>query len=87
MRELRRIAPNCAELPRTLSPGLIVPCSTFPSMTQPRSLYFERIGSRSGAVLLRSSSGSSSSVVMKVPPSHHGATSPTGLITFCAVSA
>jgi len=39
------------------------------------SLYLERMGSRSGESLLRSTAGSVSSTSMKVGPSYHGSLS------------
>mmetsp|Transcript_38940 Transcript_38940/g.82989 ORF Transcript_38940/g.82989 Transcript_38940/m.82989 type:complete len:220 (-) Transcript_38940:641-1300(-) len=73
---------------QSLSPTVMVPCSTLPSMIVPRSLYFESVGNRSGASLLRSITGSSSSTSRKQGPVYHGAV-PSGrrLMTLAAVSA
>ena len=56
----------------SLSPGLTVPCSTLPSTVVPMSLYLERMGSRSGASLLRSTTGSVSRASTKAGPSYQG---------------
>mmetsp|Transcript_46350 Transcript_46350/g.104491 ORF Transcript_46350/g.104491 Transcript_46350/m.104491 type:complete len:211 (+) Transcript_46350:991-1623(+) len=72
---------------KSLSPTLMVPCSTLPSTIVPRSLYLDRTGRRSGADRFRSSAGKLSRVSMKHGPSYHGAISVGRFRTFPAFKA